>query len=163
MRSRPRAVTERNIIRDITIRTYTRFQSPLPFSISIIYGHGKQQARGSHSHRRRVQSCDRGLDAVKRSRHFLGVGQTVKQFAGHYQRHYWRSRGVADPFAHAQLIDGQGSRGKNPAWSSGQGRFSTVKNFDPGRSSGHGAYGSDPPPPPPPPEQGNLKGYIEHQ
>ena len=31
-----RAVTERNIIRDITIRTYTRFQSPLPFS--IIYG-----------------------------------------------------------------------------------------------------------------------------
>ena len=35
--------------------------------------------------------------------------------------YYWRSRGVANPFAHAQLIDGQGSRvkGKNPAWSSG--------------------------------------------
>ena len=98
-------------------------------------------SRGGHSHRRRVQSCDRGQDAVKRSRHFLGVGQTVKQ---HYLRHYWRSRGVADPFAHAQLIYGQGSRvkGKNPAWSSGQGRFSTVKNLDPGRSSGHGTYGS---------------------
>ena len=70
------------------------------------------QSRGGHSHRRRVQSCDRGQDAVKWSRHFLGVGQTVKQCAGHYQRRYWRSRGVTDPFAHAQLIDGQGSRAK---------------------------------------------------
>ena len=35
-----------------------------------------------HSHRRRVQSCDRGQDVVKRSRHFLGVGQMVKQCAG---------------------------------------------------------------------------------
>ncbi len=70
------------------------------------------RTRGGHSHRRRVQSCDRGQDAVKWSRHFLGVGQTVKQCAGHYLRHYWRSRGVADPFAHAQLIDGQGSRAK---------------------------------------------------
>ena len=69
-------------------------------------------ARGGHSHRRRVQSCDRGQDAVKRSRHFLGVGQTVKQCARHYLRHYWQSRGVADPFAHVQLIDGQGSRAK---------------------------------------------------
>ena len=25
---------------------------------------------------------------------------------------YWRSRGVVDPFAHAQFIDGQGSRAK---------------------------------------------------
>ena len=31
---------------------------------------------------------------------------------GHYLRHYWRSRGVANPFVHAQLIDGQGSRAK---------------------------------------------------
>ena len=67
---------------------------------------------GGHSHRRRVQSCDRGQDAVKRSRHFLGVGQTVKQCAGHYLRHYRRLRGMADPFAHVQLIDGQGSRAK---------------------------------------------------
>ena len=69
--------------------------------------------KGGHSHRRRVQNCDRGQDAVKWSRYFLGVGQTVKQCAGHYLRHYWRSRGVADPFAHAQLIDGQGSRAKS--------------------------------------------------
>ena len=33
----------------------------------------------------------------------------------------------------------------NPAWSSSQSHFSTVKNLDPVRSSGHGAYGSDPP------------------
>ena len=71
------------------------------------------RSRGGHSHRRRIQSCDRGQDAVKRSRHFLGVGQTVKQCAGHYLRHYWRSRGVADPFAHAQLIDGQGQEQKS--------------------------------------------------
>ena len=71
--------------------------------------------RGGHSHRRRVRSCDRGQDAVKRSRHFLGVGHMVKRSSsvlGHYLRHYWRSRGVADPFAHVQLIDGQGSRAK---------------------------------------------------
>ena len=36
----------------------------------------------------------------------------VKQCAGHYLRHYWRSRGVTDPFVHAQLINGQGSRAK---------------------------------------------------
>ena len=71
-----------------------------------------ESSRGGHSHRRRVRSCDRGQDAVKRSRHFLGVGQTVKQCAGHYLKHYRRSRGVADHFAHAQLIDGQESRAK---------------------------------------------------
>ncbi len=74
---------------------------------------GEITPRGGHSHRRRVQTCDRGQDAVKRSRHFLGVGQMVKQCAGHYLRHHWQSRGVADPFAHAHLIDGQGSREKN--------------------------------------------------
>ena len=41
------------------------------------------QSRGGHPHRHRVQSCDRGQDAIKRSRHFLpGVGQTVKECAG---------------------------------------------------------------------------------
>ena len=37
---------------------------------------------------------------------------SVKQCAGHYiyLRHYWRSRGGADSFAHAQLIDGQGQK-----------------------------------------------------
>ena len=49
-------------------------------------GSSESSTRGGHSHRRRVQSCDRGQDAVKRSRHFLGVGQTVKQCAGHYLR-----------------------------------------------------------------------------
>ena len=73
-------------------------------------GGGGGGGGGGYSHRRRVQSCDRGQDAVKRSRHFLGVGQTVKQCAGHYLRHYWQSRGEAGPFAHAHLIDGQGSR-----------------------------------------------------
>ena len=33
---------------------------------------------GGHSHTRRVYSCDRGQDVVKRSRHFFGGGQTVK-------------------------------------------------------------------------------------
>ena len=61
-----------------------------------------------------------------------------------------RSSGVLGPikrrgraFAHAQLIDGQ--RVKNWPWSNGQGPFWTVKNLDRVRSSGHGAYGSDPP------------------
>ena len=36
-------------------------------------------------------------------------------------------------------------KGKNLAWSSGQGHFSTVKNLESGRSSGHSTYGSDPP------------------
>ena len=43
---------------------------------------------GGHSHRRHVQSCDRGQDVVKRSSSVLG----------HYLRHYWRSRGVVDSF-----------------------------------------------------------------
>ena len=37
---------------------------------------------------------------------------------------------------------GQEVKGKIHVWSSSQGHFSSV---DPGRSSGHGAYGSDPP------------------
>ena len=47
-------------------------------------------------------------------------------------------------FAHAQLVAGQRSKGKNSPWSSGQGLFSTVISLDCCRSSGHGAYGSDP-------------------
>ena len=46
-------------------------------------------------------------------------GQTVKALSGGRSNGQavcwgtiWRSRGVADPFAHAQLIDGQGSRAK---------------------------------------------------
>ena len=68
--------------------------------------------RGGHSHRRRVQSCDRGQDAVKRSRHFLGVGQTVKQCSGALSTALLPIKRRGDPFAHAQLIDGQGSRAK---------------------------------------------------
>ena len=68
---------------------------------------------------------------------------------GHDLRYDWRSRGVADPFAHAhaQLIDGQGQKSGVVKQLR---RFSTVKNLDPGRSSGHGAYRSAPPPPTPP-------------
>ena len=43
---------------------------------------------------------------------FWGSVKWSSSVLGHYLRHYWRSRGVADPFAHAQLIDGQGSRAK---------------------------------------------------
>ena len=52
------------------------------YFISVAGGQNAIATRGGHSHRRRVQSCDRGQDAVKQSRHFLGVGQTVKQCAG---------------------------------------------------------------------------------
>ena len=43
---------------------------------------------------------------------FWGSVKRSSSVLGHYLRHYCRSRGVADPFAHAQLIDGQGSRAK---------------------------------------------------
>ena len=69
-------------------------------------------AKGGHSHRRRVQSCDRGQDAVKRSRHFLGVGQTVKQCSGALSTALLPIKRRGRSFAHAQLIDGQGSRAK---------------------------------------------------
>ena len=44
---------------------------------------------------------------------FWGSVKRSSSVLGHYLRHYCRSRGVADPFAHAQLIDGQGSRAKS--------------------------------------------------
>ena len=37
-----------------------------------------------HSHKRRVYSRDRDQDVVKRSRHFFGGGQTVKQYSRAY-------------------------------------------------------------------------------
>ena len=43
---------------------------------------------------------------------FWGSVKRSSSMLGHYLRHYWRSKGVVDPFAHAQLIDGQGSRAK---------------------------------------------------
>ena len=100
---------------------------------------------GGHSHRRRVQSCDRGQDAVKRSRHFLGVGQTVKQCAGALSTALLAIKRRGRSFCACAVNRWSRVKGKNPAWSSSQGRFSTVKNLDPGRSSGHGTYGSDPP------------------
>ena len=64
----------------------TKVKDPVPVEDrpGAIY---KISSRGDHSHRRRVQSCDRGQNAVKRSRHFLGVGQTVKRCSGPYLRH----------------------------------------------------------------------------
>ena len=56
-------------------------------------------------------------------------------------------------FAHAQLIVGQRSRAKIRRGQAVKVVFSffdNQKSLDPGRSSGHGTYGSDPPPPPPP-------------
>ena len=71
--------------------------------------------RGGHSHRFCVQSDQ---DAVKQSRHFLRVGQMVKQCSGHY---YWRSRGVAE------LLHSSVGR-----WSTGQGKkFAVVKRSRP--------------------------------
>jgi hypothetical protein len=52
------------------------------------------RTRGGHSHRFCVQSCDRGQDAVKRSRYFLGIGQAV--FLGPISCTTGRSRGVAE-------------------------------------------------------------------
>ena len=108
-------------------------------------GGGGDLSRGGHSHRRRVQSCDRGQDAVKRSRHFLGVGQTVKQCSGALSTALLPIKRRGRSFCACAVDRWSRVKGKNPAWSSGQGRFSTVKNLDPGRSSGHSAYGSDPP------------------
>ena len=67
---------------------------------------------GGHSHRRRDQSCNRGQDAVKWSRQFWGSVKRSSSVLGHYPWYYWRSRGVAYPFAHTQIIDDQGSRAK---------------------------------------------------
>ena len=99
---------------------------------------------GGHSHRRRVQSCDRGQDPVKRSRHFLGVGQTVKQRAGALSMALLAIKRRDRSVCACAVNRWSRVKGKNLAWSSGQGRFSTVKNLDPDRSSGHGAYGSEP-------------------
>ena len=43
---------------------------------------------------------------------FWGSVKRSSGVLGHHLRHCWQSRGVADPFAHAQLIYGQGSRAK---------------------------------------------------
>ena len=43
---------------------------------------------------------------------FWGSVKRSSSVLGHYLRHFWRSRGMDDPFAHVQLIDGQGSRAK---------------------------------------------------
>ena len=94
------------------------------------------KTRGGHSHRHCVQSCDRGQNAVKRSRHFLGIGQTVKRCSRPYLRYSEAAKRRGRDFAHAQLIDSQRVKGKNLPWSSGQGQFWMVKNLDRGRSSG---------------------------
>ena len=108
----------------------------------------QHSTRGGHSHRRRVQSCDRGQDAVKRSRHFLGVGQTVKQCAGALSTALLVIKRRGRSFCACAVNRWSRAKSGVVKRSSGQGRFSTVKNLDPGCSSGHGAYGSDPPPTP---------------
>ena len=105
---------------------------------------------GGHSHRRRVQSCDRGQDAVKRSRHFLG-GRSLNGQAVCWalSKALLAIKRRDRSFCACAVNRWSRVKSKNPAWSSSQGRFSTVKNLDPDRSSGHGAYGGAPPPPPP--------------
>ena len=78
----------------------------------------------------KMQSNGRGTSwgSVKRSRSVLG----------HYPRCCWRSRGVADPFAHAQLIDGHVKGQVQKIIQRGQDQtveaiFLTVKNLDPKR------------------------------
>ena len=41
---------------------------------------------------------------------FWGLVKRSSSVLGHYLRRYWRSRGVVDPFAHAQLVKGQGQK-----------------------------------------------------
>ena len=53
----------------------------LVLSLTITCYEDKAQ-EGGHSHRHCVQSCDHSQDAVKGSRHFLRVGQTVKWCSG---------------------------------------------------------------------------------
>jgi hypothetical protein len=102
-------------------------------------------SRGGYSHRRCVQSRDRGQDAVKRSRHFLGIGQTVKRCFWALSPALLGGQEAGPRFCACAVKYSQRVKGKNPPWSSGQGHFSTVKNLDPGRSSGHSAYGSNRP------------------
>ena len=100
-----------------------------------VYTQSQIPRGGGHSHRRCVQSCDRGQDTVKGS---------VK-----------RSRGVLGP-----MSSNASNQEAWPSlctcavnwWSTGQGKkLAVVKWSRPfldsrSRSSGHGAYGSDPPP-----------------
>ena len=53
---------------------------------------------------------------------------------------YWRSKGVVDPFCACAINRWSTNQGQKIRH--GQGRFSTIKSLDPGRSSGYGAYGS---------------------
>ena len=76
-------------------------------------------SRGGHSHRRRVQSCNRGQDAVKRSRHFLGVGQTVKQCAGALSTALLAIKRRGRSFCACAINRWSRVKGKYPAWSSG--------------------------------------------
>ena len=84
-------------------------------NVLLIYGYA------FHAHARGVTpigAVSRAATGVKMRSNVQGTfWGSVKRSSsvhvlGHYLRHYWRSRGVADPFAHAQLIDGQGSRAK---------------------------------------------------
>ena len=89
-------------------------------NVLLIYGYAfHAHARGGHSHRRRVQSCDRGQDAVKRSRHFLGVGQTVKQCAGALSTALLAMKRHGRSFCACAVNRWSRVKGKNPAWSSG--------------------------------------------
>ena len=67
---------------------------------------------GGHSHRCCIQSCDRGKNAVKRSRHFLGIGQMVKRCSGPQLQHNQAAkRRGRDLCMHSQSIV-NGSRTK---------------------------------------------------
>ena len=72
-------------------------------------GGGGGGGGGGHSHRCRVQSCDWGQDAVKQSRHFLGVGQTVKQCAGGTICGTTGDQEACPIFCACAVVDGQGS------------------------------------------------------
>ena len=82
---------------------------------------------------------------------FWGSVKRSSSVLGHYLRHYWRSRGVVDPFVHAQLIDGQGSRAKIHCGQAVKAVFRQSKILTPVAALDTASMGVTPPPPPPPP------------
>ena len=78
---------------------------------------------------------------------FWGSVKRSSSVLGQNLRHYWRLRGVADPFAHAQLIDGQGSRAKIRRGQAVKAVFQRSKILTPVAALDTAPMGVTPPPP----------------
>ena len=101
-----------------------------------------------------IGAVSRAATGVKMRSNGQGTWGSVKRSSsvlGHYLRHYWRSRGMVDPFAHAQLIDGpQGSRAKIRRGQAVKVVFRRSKILTPVAALDTAPMGVTPPPPPPP-------------